>query len=313
MSANRPRIRSGGTDATELFRDVTSGRPHTAAAWLDYVERFHSAIPNVTETLFENLWTATGLTSYGVLARAALEAGGSSILDVGCGEGALFREMLEFRSTEMRLCGIDFCAAEVERGRRMFSNEGRVTLVRAFADALPFQDGSFDTVVSQQTFNFLPDPRPALAEAFRVIKPGGYLVAAINRGWKPHERDCTWIYLHDAVRDAFVNKYPRFTFPKMEDRRIYRDEGIPEILAESAPFDLDTLTIEHFSVGRSISPEHVGAIFNRLYVFASAPDSESLWESVEARARELAVRDRSDTVTVEIPFRLIRVRKKPTV
>jgi ubiquinone/menaquinone biosynthesis C-methylase UbiE len=50
-----------------------------------------------------------------------------------------------------------------------------VPLVRASAEALPFRDGSFDTVVSGLVFCSVPDPARGLAELERVLKPDGAL------------------------------------------------------------------------------------------------------------------------------------------
>ena len=48
-------------------------------------------------------------------------------------------------------------------------------LVQASAEALPFRDGVFDTVVSGLAFCSVPDPRRGLAEVRRVLRPDGTL------------------------------------------------------------------------------------------------------------------------------------------
>ncbi len=61
-------------------------------------------------------------------------------------------------------------------------------LVQASAEGLPFADGSFDTVVSTLVLCTVADPRQALAEVMRVLRPGGQLLflehVAADRGWR---------------------------------------------------------------------------------------------------------------------------------
>jgi ubiquinone/menaquinone biosynthesis C-methylase UbiE len=140
-----------------------NGREHTVEAWYDYLDRFHTALPVANETLFTNLRTVGDRSSYEVLARAAAAAGGRDVLDVGCGNGCLMNELLEAFPEDTQFTGIDMCAAEIDAARRTFASERRVRFERGRAETLPFGDASFDEVVSHQTLNFFPDPRPALA------------------------------------------------------------------------------------------------------------------------------------------------------
>lgn len=103
---------------------------------------------------------------------------GPRLLDVGCGTGAFLHAVraahAEVRLAELRLAGVDLSPAMLAVARRRLPE--RVALEVAFADALPFPDASFDTVVSLSAFHFFRDPRAALAEMRRVLRPGGTLV-----------------------------------------------------------------------------------------------------------------------------------------
>ena len=89
-------------------------------------------------------------------------------LDLGCGTG---RDLPLF-PTGVRAVALDPHPQNLRRARR---RAPRVPLVRARAEALPFRDGAFDTVVSGLVFCSVADPARALAEVRRVLSPGGAL------------------------------------------------------------------------------------------------------------------------------------------
>jgi ubiquinone/menaquinone biosynthesis C-methylase UbiE len=106
----------------------------------------------------------------------------SSLLDVGCGTGAVLTE-LEKRGQAV---GIDLSHEALK-----FSKErGLNHLVYANAEQLPFQDSQFDAVVSLDTIEHVPDHQSAAAEIYRVLKPGGIFVMnvpAFSWLWGPHD------------------------------------------------------------------------------------------------------------------------------
>jgi ubiquinone/menaquinone biosynthesis C-methylase UbiE len=90
------------------------------------------------------------------------------VLDLGTGTG---RNLPRFDES-MPPVGLDPCARSLARARR---RQPRALLVQARAEALPFRDGVFDTVVSGLVFCSVDDPQAALAEVRRVLAPGGAL------------------------------------------------------------------------------------------------------------------------------------------
>ncbi len=91
---------------------------------------------------------------------------GGRALDVGCGP-ALFPAILERRGC--RAFGVDLDPASFRPPRL----HGRVGVARAAH--LPFPVAAFDLVTASNLLFLLPDPRPALMEMRRVLKPGGAL------------------------------------------------------------------------------------------------------------------------------------------
>jgi ubiquinone/menaquinone biosynthesis C-methylase UbiE len=297
---------ASGTDSTELFAAVMNGREHSVEAWYDYLDRFHTAVPMANETLFTNLRTAGDRSSYEVLARAAAAAVGRDVLDVGCGNGCLMNELLESFPEDTHFTGIDMCAAEIDAARTSFATEPHVRFERARAEALPFGDASFDIVVAHQTLNFFPDPRPAITEIFRTLRPGGAFVFAQNRALPA---DLNYVRLLRVAEAVARERYPNMIAPVKDDRRIYHAAGIRELLKESARFDLERMRIETFSVGAMMTPEAAASTFARIYIIASIPSNEAMFAAIEARAREIAEEDRSDLIDLELPFHLVEVRK----
>ncbi len=94
------------------------------------------------------------------------------ILDVGCGSGALLRFVGALRP-EARLAGVD-PAPEMVR----VASSSRLVVVQAAAESLPFEDGSFDLVVSSTSFSHWKDRDAGLRECRRVLVPGGALLLA---------------------------------------------------------------------------------------------------------------------------------------
>lgn len=89
-------------------------------------------------------------------------------LDLGCGTG----RNLPLLGPAVRAVGLDPDHALLLRARR---RAPAVPLVQGRAEALPFRDGAFDTVVSGLAFCSVGDPRQGLAEVRRVLAPGGTL------------------------------------------------------------------------------------------------------------------------------------------
>jgi SAM-dependent methyltransferase len=95
-----------------------------------------------------------------------------SALDVGCGEGRFCRML---REAGVATVGIDPTLVLIEHARRSDpAGDYRV----AGAEALPFDDGQFDLVVSYLSLIDIPDIATAIAEMGRVLRPGGRLLIA---------------------------------------------------------------------------------------------------------------------------------------
>ena len=285
---------------------VLNGRVNTPEEWAEYTAAFHRDHPEANE-LFTLLLTPSRFTSYEMLAAAIARHPCESILDLGCGDGNLVDPLREACGSEASILGIDSCDREIELARARYSDDKNVRFECGDAYALECPSESFDVVVSHQCLNFALSPEKLLAEAARVLKPGGWILTAINRGWR-HDRENTWVYLDQAAQAALRSMYPNFVWPRMGDKRMYEVETIREIFAASDALDDSSLTIEEYRTGAFMTPQHIAAVYNRLYLYGSIPQRTPIHEAVIARARELA--DPRNLVEVDLPFRLISVRKR---
>jgi arsenite methyltransferase len=102
-------------------------------------------------------------------------AAGERILDIGCGGGAFCREIAPLVAPGGSVVGIDIAPAAVDVASRLAAWDDRSVLTFAAADAhlLPFADASFDAAACISVLGFCENPGQVLAEARRVLRPGG--------------------------------------------------------------------------------------------------------------------------------------------
>ena len=100
---------------------------------------------------------------------------GDRVLDIGCGSGMAINLIAKI-AVDGFVAGVDHSQAMVEQARRRNAaaiRAGRVAIVHGDAAALPYDDASFDAVISVQTFYFQPDPVQSLREVCRVLRGRG--------------------------------------------------------------------------------------------------------------------------------------------
>ena len=115
-----------------------------------------------------------------MLAEAADLRSGARVLDVASGNG---NASLAAARRFCEVTAIDYVPMLLEEGRKRAEAEGlAVDFMEGDAEELPFEDGSFDVVLSTLGVMFAPDQQKAAAELFRVVRPGGKIGLA---SWVP--------------------------------------------------------------------------------------------------------------------------------
>lgn len=106
--------------------------------------------------------------------RLAGSVAGLELLEVGCGAGDY---SLHLASLGARVIGTDFSTKAIEIAESKRDSQASAARYQvADAQALPFQDHSFDLVLSCECLEHVPNPSKALAEMYRVLRPGGRLI-----------------------------------------------------------------------------------------------------------------------------------------
>ena len=140
----------------------------------------------------------------------------AAVLDVGCGTGELARLLLE-QNPHQAIVGIDISEEMLVQARQKLRNVEQVTFEQASASALPIPDNTFEVVVSANAFHYFPEPKEALAEMRRVLKPDGKIVIldwckdflvcqicdwVLQRLDPAHQQCYTEAELHDLLKTA---------------------------------------------------------------------------------------------------------------
>jgi methionine biosynthesis protein MetW len=106
---------------------------------------------------------------------ANLLPAGASLLDVGCGDGELLARV---KDRYQRMVGTDISPSAIEQAQRRHGSIAEFVVMDASAP-LPFGDASFSTVITLSTLQYVFDPAVFLAEAHRVLEPGGHLLVEV--------------------------------------------------------------------------------------------------------------------------------------
>jgi SAM-dependent methyltransferase len=144
-----------------------------------------------------------------LLARLGL-GGGESVLEIGCGTGALTLPLAAAVGEHGRVVAVDISEpmlglARQRVGERELNN---VTVLRGDAQVFAFEPAAFDLATSRMGVMFFSDPTAAFRNIGSALKPGGRLVFAC---WAPLAENRHWLISYDIVVRHLGPPAPRST------------------------------------------------------------------------------------------------------
>jgi SAM-dependent methyltransferase len=159
--------------------DAAAFRRFEFDTWQRSAERYEAAFSGATRAFIEPLLNAASVGP------------GIKLLDVACGPGYA---AAAGSARGAKAIGVDFSPAMLGVARR---RHPALEVHKCDAERLPFPDLSFDAVVANFGLHLLPKPGKALAEAHRVLRPGGRVAFTV---WPKPERNIAWQILLDAIK-----------------------------------------------------------------------------------------------------------------
>lgn len=124
---------------------------------------------------YDHRWSRYILDTLSFLKTWAQIAPTDTVLDVACGTGEFERLILAENPTQS-IVGVDISENMLAIAQQKLQAYPNVSFQTATASALPFRDDSFDVIVSASSFHYFDDPKVALTEMKRVLKPNGKVV-----------------------------------------------------------------------------------------------------------------------------------------
>ena len=142
---------------------------------------------------------------------------GMSVLELGCGNGALWLENLSHVPSEIHIVISDSSEGMVREVQHRLSEDQRFSFQTIDMDQIPFSDQSFDLVIANHVLFYSIDLNYTLKEIRRVLKPGGTLSAS-TYGAK-HMKEITELVqeFNPEIRLAAENLYEQFGLENGEE------------------------------------------------------------------------------------------------
>lgn len=214
------------------------------------------------------------------------------ILDVATGQGAALKFLIDASKDYESAVGVDIEDRLIEAAKSQF-DDPRITFQKQPAEDLQFVDNSFDTIIINYSLHHLRDPKKALSEIKRVLKPGGMLIISEMHQTSPTPRQLTQIMWHHlgSEIDQIIGICHNQTFERDELIRLIEESGlvVQEIVKED----------DNKPVSKEQMEQAVDILRQRLEQLAGHPRHE------EMKVRVDEIRERLDTIGCALPPALV--------
>lgn len=294
----------GGTPAHQpdeelagIRAEIAAGRPLVGSLASRFYRAVHALDPAATEESLAVLPGNRGVHLYESLVAWASMVAGDQVLDLGCGSGGATRVAARAVGEEGMVVGIDASpeciAAAIARtpaDAPVMYRRGDITRLGGMPDR------TFSVVVASMVLDQVDDLSPLLEEVFRVLRPGGRMVASVMSFDHVRPMDASFMGAVIAVvgrhaPGALAGRASRASIPhEPRDLRAFKEAGLA--------------TVEELDVQLAVVMEDIDqawAVFSRTYI-AHALDEEGQKDLRRVLARRIPH-------TLYLPVRFLRTRR----
>jgi len=186
----------GDPEATLPSNPLGALRDHWDAFAEDYNSGPGRTTPTLVEAMLQDLEPGASL--------------GGDVIDLACGAGRTTELLAQRCAPGSRVIGVDLSPVMIAAARADCRTP-EIDFALAAADALPFPDASFDLAFCNLGLMLFPSPEAALAEIYRVLRPGGSLRATV---WGRSEHSTVMSLLTDVAKELGIQleQAPRSNF-----------------------------------------------------------------------------------------------------
>ncbi|KRR14803.1 SAM-dependent methyltransferase [Bradyrhizobium jicamae] len=188
------------------------------------------------------------------IAQKAAALSPKAVLEIAAGSGVVTRALAPGLSSDARYVVTDLNQPMLDYAATRQNADDRISWRTADAQALPFEDATFDLVCCQFGGMFFPDRPSAYREARRVLKPGGTF---LFNAWDRIEENVFADDVTNALAEFFANDPPRFLARTPHG---YHDVAL--IRSDLAKAGFSNVTIEtRAEESRGPSPRHIATAY----------------------------------------------------
>jgi SAM-dependent methyltransferase len=170
---------------------------------------------------------------------------GERLLDIGCGGGAFTRALA---SSFPEVHGIDIQEDYLKQFRESVKDDKRFVISNMSASDMAFPDDFFDTIVTIETLEHIPDLPGAARGIVRVLRPGGELLITVPNRWFPFENHGMQIGSWSCGRVPLLTYFP-WLHSRLSAARVFTVRDLDSLFSAKGlrRFALDYLwpTFEH--------------------------------------------------------------------
>jgi ubiquinone/menaquinone biosynthesis C-methylase UbiE len=243
--------------------------------------------------LMEVIYSRRDILRRRALVHEALGASpGDRVLDAGCGPGFYVAETLERVGPEGSVVGVDASAPMLALAAKRCEGHDNAGFEEGDVTALPVADADFDRALSVQVLEYVADIPAALAELFRVLRPGGRVLI-----WDVDWATVSWHSGDQTRMERFLTAWDKHltdpTLPRTLSARL-RQAGFDDVEMEGHAFVSDHLSEETYA----------GALVPLMADFVGTDEARE-WA---AEQRELVERGESYVACIQFGFTATRPR-----